>query len=538
MLHPYLSSSLFQWLSLWGVCISFLACANPIPPTGGAKDTEPPKLITEESTPNFLTGFDRDEIILTFDEWIQLKDQNLQIVISPPLMHRPEITLKGKSIIIKFHEDEILRERTTYLVNFGSAIADINEGNLLDQYKYVFSTGTFIDSLQMRGSVVNSATGEPAKQVLIILHDNLSDTAITDLLPAYFAKSNDTGQWTIENVRGDTFNVFALTDLNLNYRYDQVGEQIGFLGRSVVLPDTSVIPYRMILFAEDPVLSVLDIDRRTAGITKMTLTGKSKFLSVTSLDTTRIEPLWGIEQDTLLIWNQTQDSFAIVLSDGSRVIDTVRVYGSSEISSEQNIYTALKRFLHPAEALIINSKVPVDSMNLSGITCLLSDSIAIDILDARIDSTNNRQILIRHPWVEQERYRLTLLPGTIVDIFGITNDTVKVNFQISPRNSYGQIMASINGLNDTVQYIVQLLDQQSGILSERIVQHQTTAKVAFDKLQPQTYKIRIIEDANANEHWDTGNLAQQRQPERVFIQTLEPLRAGWDLEALLIWEQQ
>ncbi|HLF63963.1 MAG TPA: Ig-like domain-containing protein [Saprospiraceae bacterium] len=528
--HPFI---IFQLsVLLW------IACANPIPPTGGPKDTTPPKLVLEESTPNYLTQFNQREIVLTFDEWVQLKEQNLQIVISPPLVYRPEITLKGKSVIIRFHENEVLRAQTTYLINFGASIVDINEGNILDQYKYVFSTGTFIDSLRISGTVITAATGEPAKQVLIILHDNLSDTAITNVLPAYFTKSNDTGLWTIENVRNDTFNVYALTDLNLNYRYDQVGEQIGFLGQSVFLPDTSDMRHRLVLFAEEPKLSILDVDRRNPGITKIILSGQSKGLSLSSLDTTHRDPTWGLYKDTISVWNPSQDSFPIVVDDGTYTIDTVLIHGYRGGSKEQNTFVPVKRFLHPAEALVIQSRIPLDTVRGDGILCFLSDLIAVENLKIWIDTMDSRQIRIRHQWLEQERYHLTVLPGSISDVFGSVNDTVKINFQISPRNSYGQIYAEILGLHDGLQYLVELIHPQTGVIGERIIRAQTQPKIEFDRLQPQTYQIRIIEDANANGRWDTGNLAQQRQPERVFIQALEPLRAGWDLEVTSIWEEK
>jgi hypothetical protein len=131
-----------------------------------------------------------------------------------------------------------------------------------------------------------------------------------------------------------------------------------------------------------------------------------------------------------------------------------------------------------------------------------------------------------------------LPPGVVTDIYGSTHDTVNINLQISALSTFGQIFANVGGLNDSLQYVVQLVHPQSGVLSEHVIHGQTQKTVEFLHLQPQNYRIRIIEDTNRNGRWDTGDLLQQRQPERVYIQTLEPLRAGWDLEATILWQQK
>lgn len=113
-----------------------------------------------------------------------------------------------------------------------------------------------------------------------------------------------------------------------------------------------------------------------------------------------------------------------------------------------------------------------------------------------------------------------------------------MSFQISPANSYGQIFVELSGLNDSIQYVLELIHPQNGVIREEVISGLNQTKLQFERLQPQTYQIRIIEDANANGRWDTGNLRQQRQPERVSIFSLEPLRAGWDLESSLIWQQK
>lgn len=519
-------------LSCW------LACANPLPPSGGPKDTSPPVLITETSTPNYLIHFDRREIVLTFDEWIQLKEQQTQIVISPPLVRRPEITLKGKSVIIRFHAEEVLRDETTYLINFGGAIADLNEGNVLDQFKFVFSTGSFIDSLQVRGVVIDAATGEPVKNVLIILHDDLSDTAMTSVLPAYFGKSNVSGEWTIENIRIGVFNLYALVDVNFNYRYDQQGEQVGFLGKQIVLPDTTDTEYRIVLFTEDPLVQVLDADRRTPGVTRLTMSAANRELTLRAIDASRGTPPWHAAGDSVLIWHSTSDSIQLMIMDNGAPVDTVWLRPMSGAARHPGPATLVKRVLHPAELLIIENKTPLRTIDTAGVMCIQGDTVMLSGLVVQIDSIDTRRLTIGHRWLGQERYRCIVLPGAMQDIFGFANDSINVQFQIAPVSQFGEVFVEVTDLADTVQYLVQLMSIQNQLLQQHIIHDVPRARVQFSRLQPQAYKVRIVEDINRNGTWDTGKLSQHRQPERVLLHTLEPLRAGWDLEATISWQDK
>ena len=137
------------------------SCATPTTPTGGPRDENPPQIDTTLSTPNFQTRFLKQDISLTFNEWVMLEDVFNQVIISPPLQFKPEIYIKKKSVIIKWDERETLRENVTYTFNFGESVKDLTEKNPAEKLRFVFSTGDFIDSLTLSGKVVDAVDGKP-----------------------------------------------------------------------------------------------------------------------------------------------------------------------------------------------------------------------------------------------------------------------------------------------------------------------------------------------------------------------------------------
>ena len=164
---------LFTALSL------FFGCANMKSPGGGPKDIYPP-IVEESDPPNYSTYFNSKKITLTFDEFVTVSDVVKEVFISPPLQSSPEIKTKGKSVIISF--DEILLDSTTYSIFFGKAIKDLTEGNPLENYNYVFSTGAKIDSLSIVGEVMDAFELKPREDVLVMLYEDDNDTIPFDSL--------------------------------------------------------------------------------------------------------------------------------------------------------------------------------------------------------------------------------------------------------------------------------------------------------------------------------------------------------------------
>ncbi|MEO8149824.1 MAG: Ig-like domain-containing domain, partial [Bacteroidia bacterium] len=184
------------------LCLFVVSCAIRQQPSGGSKDLVPPKIL--HSLPeNYTTNFIAKEIRIDFDEFIDLKELNKQLVISPLMKNDPEVSVKGKSLIIKLPDS--LRQNTTYTLNFGNAIVDTHESNALDDFQYVFSTGPVLDSLQVNGEVKFAENLKTEKGIVVMLYNNLSDTVVYNTLPDYFAKTDSSGKFLIKNLRPDTY---------------------------------------------------------------------------------------------------------------------------------------------------------------------------------------------------------------------------------------------------------------------------------------------------------------------------------------------
>ena len=206
--------------------IFLAACAKQVAPTGGPRDEEPP-LIVEMNPPDNTVNFDESKITIAFNEYIQLKDLNNSLIISPPVGDKPDIKVKGKGLEIDFSEN--LRDSTTYNIYFGNAIQDYNEGNPIENFEYVLSTGPEIDSLSIRGQVINSFTLLPEEGVFVMLYEELEDSVPMKKIPTYISRTGEEGYFRINNIGQDQYKIFCLRDLNRNYLFDLPNEEIAFV---------------------------------------------------------------------------------------------------------------------------------------------------------------------------------------------------------------------------------------------------------------------------------------------------------------------
>jgi hypothetical protein len=216
----------------------FTQCAKVGTPTGGPKDEKPPE-VTESKPLNKEKNWLSEEIEITFDEFIALKNLNDELIISPPLKEKPVTRMRNKTLVIDLKEK--LRDSTTYTLNFGNAIADNNEGNVLPDFEFVFSTGPVIDSLSLAGVALNAFNLRPEKEkVAILLFDNLSDSAPYTDIPLYYTRTSPEGKFAINNIRPDTFRLFALKDVNNNLKFDVPDEMIGYSDTMIIISPARV----------------------------------------------------------------------------------------------------------------------------------------------------------------------------------------------------------------------------------------------------------------------------------------------------------
>ena len=192
-------------------------CARVGAPPGGPKDEDPPKV--KKSTPeNYSVNFDQKTIKVDFDEYVLLKELNQKLIVSPPLEDKPNVRLKGKSMIIEIEEE--LHDNTTYTFNFNDAIVDNNESNPIVNYQFVFSTGQVLDSLKYGGGIIDAFNLQIPEEVYILMYDDLSDSVIYKSRPLYVSKADEKGNFLIQNLKADTFQIYALKDANMNVMYE------------------------------------------------------------------------------------------------------------------------------------------------------------------------------------------------------------------------------------------------------------------------------------------------------------------------------
>ncbi|MCF8222614.1 MAG: Ig-like domain-containing protein [Bacteroidales bacterium] len=222
----------------------FISCAKVSSPSGGPQDEQPPQVILSEPE-NFTVNFDKRSFAITFDEYFVLDNADQVLMISPPLREKPEVRTRGKTMIVELDEDEELQDNLTYSFNFLNSIKDLNEGNPLENYKYVFSTGEVIDSLSVTGTVYNAVNLEAEEDVFILMHSEKADTMPLTTLPVYITRAMDNGDFRIDNIAEGEYMIYALKDENSNKVYDLQTEAFAFLDSSVYIsPADNYIPVR------------------------------------------------------------------------------------------------------------------------------------------------------------------------------------------------------------------------------------------------------------------------------------------------------
>lgn len=552
----------------------FLAsCAQVVSPGGGAKDTTPPKVV--QYIPDSASlNFKARSITLFFDEYIQLQDLNNQLIVSPPLNKTPDIKVKNKTVIIDLDKDEVLKPNTTYCFSFGNAIQDNNEGNPKENFKYIFSTGSFIDSLVVRGKVENAFNHKTEKGILVMLYSDYSDSVIYNELPDYFAKTKEDGSFQINNIRTGKYKAYALKDANVNYKYDGESESIGFVD---TLIDASANQNIQIALFQEPAKKLF--------LKKYVQNsyGKIVFIFNKPADSIRVKPInhtfnendvildYSTNRDSLTYWikNYDKDSLILQVNNGSIVLDTLEfkmIKKEDALKSNRNplrlslvsspsgnqgfdLNKELKFvFNHPIakwdnQTILfkedtLNWKEKSRSLSYSTegqtISLLIKDSTLL------IENPNNGKIIkaiavgIISNFKPNTNYHLFIPPGTFTDIFGLTNDTLRIDFKTREEKYYGTVKLKVNFQSDSTgktkhNYIVQLLDEKENIVREDLTKKGET--IHYEYLYPQKYKLKIIVNENSNDKWDTGNLLEKQQPEKViYYSELITIRSNWDMD--------
>lgn len=230
------------------LAVILAGCAQQGNPVGGPKDETPPVVVNSEPE-NYSRLFKAEKVNITFDEYIVLDNVNQELIVSPPLEDKPVVKLKGKTLVIEIPGE--LHENTTYTFNFGNSIKDLHEGNKLQNFEYVFSTGETLDSLSVKGTLKYAFDQKaPEEPMYIMLYGDLRDSIPLIEPPFYVGRSDDEGNFSVNNLRPDVYKVFALKDANNNLLFDLPTEEIAFLDSNLIV---SAEFFRSIIEASDTI---------------------------------------------------------------------------------------------------------------------------------------------------------------------------------------------------------------------------------------------------------------------------------------------
>ena len=210
-----LRKTLYSLLATCMACLMLSACANIGSPEGGPRDYTPPRIV--KTTPELnAVNFKGNRVEIAFDEIVQIRDQQKNVVVSPAQKEPPVFKNLGKKIVVEFRDE--LQPNTTYTIDFSDAIEDNNEGNRMDNYAFSFSTGDVIDTMQISGIALQAKDLEPMQHMLVGIHSNLSDSAFTSLPFERISRTNDKGEFTLRGVKPGSYHIFALNDMDGDYK--------------------------------------------------------------------------------------------------------------------------------------------------------------------------------------------------------------------------------------------------------------------------------------------------------------------------------
>ena len=584
------SKSLYYIFIIIAAAVMY-SCANSGNPSGGPIDKTPPIFMRSNPTPNAVNVKDR-KIEIFFDEIVTLKDPSTKIIVSPAQTEMPRMSALGRKVTVELVDS--LLPNTTYTIDFSNSIQDNNEGNAIDNFAFAFSTGSVIDSMRVSGYVLDSRTLEPMQSVVVGLQSNLADSAFHKEKLQRVALTNDRGQFTIRNVSPGSYHIFALKDLDRDYKFGNPTEDIAFLD-SIIVPsigsreaadtvyndlneiDTIMRATRPAYFPNDILLSMFNEDR------------KSQYLANNlRVDSTRISLTFAAASDTLpslsivgrndvpdqwytLERSQTNDTLTYWIRPPHLVsADTLMVattYLRTDTASNLSWGTDTLKFTFQRQKAKKKKKnEETDSLEL------------MRFMDLRPLSSSTQEVyapLLLQTGTPIERYsreafhlQRKLQSDTIfypaeIKSIALRDSTLnrrdimlKVDWE--PGAAYtltidSLAMTDIYGLQTKplkIDFNVRKMEEYGNIVfnipavrdsaivelldgTDKVVLHTQVKKHRAEllNLQPGKYYARLFIDRNGNGKYDTGNYDLHLQPEEtVYFPGAINLKKNWDVE--------
>ncbi len=508
------------------------SCASIVSPSGGEKDVTSPTLL-KAIPKEFSKNVNVSEFTLIFDELIKIDEDKNQFIISPIIENEPKINIKKKKITILLKDT--LQPNTTYSFNFGSSIKDTREGNALNNFNYVFSTGNELDSMKLAGNVIDVLSGNPIPKTKVLLYDNLSDSAIYNLKPLAYLNTGEDGSFEFQNLKNKTYRIIALLETDNNLKYNSGNEKIGFLSYDIIL-DSIKNGIVLNLFQERG--TVLKLIEKKYSNSKLLLKFNNPVKNLKleypnlSIDSIGKSFDFNTENDSVVVNFDEEiiDSLRVIVSAEGMINDTVflriqnkKIIKKSSISFKSNLING--NLIKPNEPLILELSKAYETSNYELIK-LIEDSTEIIKYIIEDIGEERKKVQINYSWKEKTNYTLIIDKGTFIN--KIENDSSLFKFRLANETDFGNLSIKLKK-SDSLQYIVQLKNEKNVVLNQVVINSDTT--LAFMTLAPGLYKLSTVKDENRNGIWDTGNYMKKRQPEEILYYKGEiKLRANWDLD--------
>ncbi len=535
-LKSVLKDNVALWLLLIIVSLSFQQCANMSRPTGGPKDSLPPKVLAELPA-NFSTNFAAERITITFDEFVKTTNQQKEFSVSPDLERSPIYKIRKRDLIIDLPDS--LEENTTYTINLGKGLVDFNEGNPILNYTYVFSTGPELDSLSVSGSVTNGYTQgfdkEKDKDINVILIPTSRDSIFGKKKASIFTTVDTSGNFKLQNLKEDTYRIYAIKEQNNDRIYNAPEEWIGFLLDSIVL-NRDISGIKLELSNGRPNrYRTLDRKIESSGVLLMTFNQSLDEPSIRVLDPVvlndEIISRYAKTQDSVRLYlpNLDFDSLKLEIADSRGILDTTLIRKPRNLKLERsiapkfNITNKVDRVKH----IEITAATPFANMDKSKVI-LIEDSIPRRNFQLQADSINPEMFHIRYNWRPKRDYELKLEEGAMIGFFEEVNEEESIKFTMNEADSYGDIYLTFNGLDTAQQYVVELISEdKTKTFQSKILPN--SHKMPYTKYPTGKFSIRLIWDKNRNGKWDPADVWTLRKQEPIwYLNRTFTIRANWE----------
>lgn len=517
------------------LCILVLvSCAKRGSITGGAKDTIAP-VLTASFPKNFSTEFKGNTVKLTFNEFIKLKDLRKQLIISPPMKNEPLILPITPSKIITIKINDTLQDNTTYSFNFGQSMADNNEGNPLNQFKYVFSTGKTIDSLAIGGKVKDAYLKDVESFVLVMLYDvnkNYNDSIVYKQTPRYVTNTLDSLKtFRLENLKAGKYLLVAMKDYNSNNKFDPKKDKIGFYKQFISVPNDTL--YELELFKENSPFKAFKPTQISGnrlylgyeGTIKLkesrpAITLKNKGAIVPSIITQLPK------KDSLQVWYRPikADSLSISITHSKYQKDfTFKI--KDQKKDTLSIKAVQSSVLNFRERYALVSATPLTKIDKTKVNLFNKAKQSIPFTTEYDEFYQTLYLDFKKE--EDENYKLSFSKGALTDFYEKSNDSLSVKFSTRTFADYGNLVVNLQNVK-RFPVIVELTNSKGDAIATAYTDKNTSLN--FNLLDPAKYTLRAIYDDNKNSIYDPGNFLAKQYSEKVIYFSKEvDVRANWDV---------